>query len=863
MHLNLAGAKTSTHIEGYMFTDDLEKFNERLAFVNEDGISISFSELAMRADALAAQIGKERRLLLIESANEIECFVAYVAALRGRHVVMFATDILSDRDRRLVETWRPDVIYARVEGEWSLQFSSGEGTHMFHPELAVLLATSGSTGSTKLVRLSRANVESNTASIIKFLSISPDDRAITTLPCHYSYGLSVVNSHLAVGATILVTERSVIDPAFWDFARLEGVTAIAGVPFTYELFDRSPFLGRPPATLRTLTQAGGRLPAHTVTRYAAWAEQNRVKFFVMYGQTEATARMAYLPPEHLRDHPDCIGIAIPGGKLELLTPAGNLVETADIAGELAYTGPNVMMGYADKPADLIRGADVGRLLTGDIAERTQSGLFRIVGRKSRFSKIFGLRINLDEIEAILVRNGWQGVATGDDEIIAIEVVGALPATVARTIADEIKIPVAAIAVASVAEHPRLASGKIDYRAILASAHIRALSNSKASGAKDIIESAYVAAFGSRGMESNESFVELGGDSLNYVNVSMAIEEALGTLPDGWETMTREMLLSLGTTRDSSARATSSVPSDIVLRSLAIIAIIVNHASSIVSGGGSIVLWILVGYSMARFQLSRLEAGSTKLMVTNLFSRIVLPYYIILILYFCYKHTVNVPALLLVGNFKGNFGTFIEPFWFIEALVQITLMFAVAFKVPFVRNALKSDPWRFGIAMLVGALFINSLVFSIFGHRDLANRTPDSLLYLVSFGWCLQFATTAGRKWVLFGVATVLSFTEMATSLMPNVWNGLLWPANLSHVIWLLISATLLLWVPLIRMPRPIATVVISISSATFYIYIVHGVPIYFMREHFHLQLLLPTVVAAIVLGMGLEFGMRKLANPDD
>ena len=218
------------------------------------------------------------------------------------------------------------------------------------------------------------------------------------------------------------------------------VTALAGVPYTYELFDRCGFMDKPLPALRTLTQAGGRLPAESVRRYADWAAARGVAFFVMYGQTEATARMAYLPPDRLAAHPDCIGVAIPGGSFSLIDGDGSEIAAAGTPGELVYRGPNVMMGYAADAADLARGAEVEALATGDIAERTADGLYRIVGRTSRFCKPFGLRISLDEVEAALRRHGWRGVAAGDDSLIAIDTLDSVsPDTVAEALAAEFKL----------------------------------------------------------------------------------------------------------------------------------------------------------------------------------------------------------------------------------------------------------------------------------------------------------------------------------------------------------------------------------------------------------------------------------------
>ena len=218
------------------------------------------------------------------------------------------------------------------------------------------------------------------------------DRAITTLPLHYCYGLSVLHSHLLAGASVVLTDASVVDPCFADALRDHGVTNLAGVPHTFEMLERAGADRVRVPSLRLLTQAGGRMSPDAVTRWTARAETWGARFYVMYGQTEATARMAFLPPELAVRRPAAIGRAIPGGELRLEPVDGQ----PDDVGELVYRGPNVMMGYAQHPDDLAEGALLDELRTGDLARfHADDGVFEIVGRRSRFVKPFGLRIDLD------------------------------------------------------------------------------------------------------------------------------------------------------------------------------------------------------------------------------------------------------------------------------------------------------------------------------------------------------------------------------------------------------------------------------------------------------------------------------------
>ena len=281
-----------------------------------------------------------------------------------------------------------------LESTWYINHKNHEENYNIHPSLAVLLSTSGSTGSPKVVRLSYDNLSENAKSISGYLNLCSLDRPITTLPMCYSYGLSVINSHLLVNATLLLTQDSVSSREFWDFARDNRVTSIAGVPYIYQTLHRMKFETINLPSLNVLTQAGGRLPPNLVRHFSRLSAEKGWLFFVMYGQTEATARMSFVPPQRANEKPESIGCAIPGGRLSL-DPATS---------ELIYQGPNVMMGYAYSRIDLENGAELnGVLRTGDIAEKDEEGFFKIIGRSKRFIKLFGLRINLDEIESTLER----------------------------------------------------------------------------------------------------------------------------------------------------------------------------------------------------------------------------------------------------------------------------------------------------------------------------------------------------------------------------------------------------------------------------------------------------------------------------
>ncbi|OWK23400.1 hypothetical protein AJ87_37415 [Rhizobium yanglingense] len=264
------------------------------------------------------------------------------------------------------------------------------------------------------MRLSYANLDANSRSIAAYLELSSTDRAALVLPLHYSYGLSVLNSHLIAGGSVFFPGISVMDGDFACIIDESGCTNLSGVPYSYELLERSNFRTSQSKALRVMTVAGGKLNADLIRLYRDHMRAKGGRFFVMYGQTEATARIAFVPPESLSDKEERIGTAIPGGSLTLVDDEGAPITQSGTAGELVYRGPNVMMGYGMQRSDLARGAEIEALNTGDIAVQDEHGFFRIVGRKSRFAKIAGLRIGFDIMEQALLREGIAAAAIGDD-----------------------------------------------------------------------------------------------------------------------------------------------------------------------------------------------------------------------------------------------------------------------------------------------------------------------------------------------------------------------------------------------------------------------------------------------------------------
>jgi acyl-coenzyme A synthetase/AMP-(fatty) acid ligase len=378
-----------------------------------------------------------------------------------------------------LELYRPDYLWLPTAvapkfgpsvyescGYALVRYETAGESYRLHDELALLLTTSGSTGSPKFVRQSYANIRANTASIVEYLKLNSSERPITTLPMNYTYGLSIINTHLAVGATILLTDKTLMQREFWNFFNAQQATSFGGVPYTYEMLDKLMFFRRKLPSLRMMTQAGGKILPELHRKFAEYAKREGKKFVVMYGQAEATARMAYLPPERSLEKIGSMGIAIPGGTFTLVDVNGQAITRPDVTGELVYEGANVTLGYAERGEDLAKGDERGgKLVTGDMAQMDDEGYFTIVGRKKRFLKIFGNRVNLDETERLIKGHfpDLDCACGGVDDKMAIFITDDLKLKeVQDFVADKTHLNFTAFHVVHLAQIPKNASGKTLY-----------------------------------------------------------------------------------------------------------------------------------------------------------------------------------------------------------------------------------------------------------------------------------------------------------------------------------------------------------------------------------------------------------------
>ena len=747
-------------------------------------VVLSHQEFTARVADHAASLGPDRRLHILQMRNDIDSVVQLFGAIVAQHPV-----ILLDDDSR------HDEIRRQYAGATDL-----------HPDLAVLLSTSGSTGSPKLVRLSYDNLRSNAESIAEYLNLSSDDRAITSLPPYYCYGLSVLTSHLLVGASVVLTDLSVADACFWDLARDHCVTSFAGVPHTFDLLDTVAFDATTVPSLQYVTQAGGRMRPETIRRWAQHGEQADFDLFVMYGQTEATARMAYLPPHLAATRPETIGVPIPGGEFDLRALDEPLSGDPDV-GELVYTGDNVMMGYAYGPADLARGHELTELRTGDLARQTNDGLWEIVGRLDRAVKVFGLRIDLPRLEAQL--DVPATIVAAEDGLDVFVPTGVDPRPVRDRIVDSSALSASTIRVHPLDELPVTPRGKVDYAALQRHAELtRSLPSAPPTDRVDpaAIRDVYAACLDRADATTADSFVDLGGDSLSFVEASIHIGRLLGHLPQGWQYLSAEELAAVPK-RAGKRRHLVPIEPAVMLRAVAIVLIVVSHADLWVVMGSAHALLAVGGFNLGRFSLALPERWSRVRRIVTATAAVAVPAALWIAVVGAVTGDYSpATAVFLNGALGSNAWDLNWQFWFFEVIVWTNLLLAALLAIPAISNIYRRNPFATAIALVIAGLAVRYATVGVTaGHVQ--EYTIGAAMWCVAIG----LAAAQARSWAQRSLVAVLA--------VAGAWD--FFGDDLQRQVVLTAGLLILLMPWAVPVPAVVATIVQYLAGASMWIYLTH------------------------------------------
>jgi hypothetical protein len=635
----------------------------------------------------------------------------------------------------------------------------------------------------------------------------------------------------------VLTDLSVADPCFWDLAREARVTTLAGVPHSFELLDRVGFARMTLPHLRTVTQAGGRLDPQRVVEVAELGTRRGFDLVVMYGATEATARMAYLPPDLAAHHPATVGVPVRGGHVDL------------VDGEIVYSGPNVMLGYADTPADLALGRTVDRLHTGDLGRWTADGLLEVTGRRSRVAKVLGHRVDLDHVERGLRAQGHDvrcvdgGAALVVWETVAGAARAATPKPPSRDLAAEAArragLPTRCVRVLAPTDVgldavPHLPTGKVDYARLTALA--ATAPDPDAAPLTGSLRERYAVLLGRDDVAPDDSFASLGGDSLSYVEASLHVEERLGHLPTGWHLMTVARLEALadrhdGARADAAERpggtasgrpvrrladrwlSTRTLETGVVLRAVAILLIVGTHAHVFKLQGTAHALLLLVGYNLARFALGAADRGTRVRRLLTALRRIAAPAVVVAAAAHVLTGQYALSTLALLNWVLGE--ERLGPdwrFWFIESTVAVLLVVTAVVATPWGDRLERRHPFVLPLALAgLGMLWWKEVLFPPVPHMQ---GSPAVVAWLFFLGWAAARADGVRERVVVTLVA------------IPSVGT---FSGNPRRDLLTLTAALLVLWVPTLRVPRGLVPAVHVLAASSLFVYVLHWQVLQAMR----------------------------------
>ena len=419
-----------------MFLKNLYKNNKEIALI-DGNIKIEYSKLYFLIKNILNKIEKNSLILIIVE-NSIDSIISYLSSINSINSTTIILDSSFQNESILntIKKFKPKYIFLPKKIKFNKyekitsKFQELKNYEVFLTNFKkqkknnknfILLTTSGTTQASKFVRISRDNIIHNTKKIIQFLKINKKHTTITTMPMGYSYGLSIMNTHLYIGGKIILNNKSIFEKDFWLNFKKYKINSFGGVPFFYKLLKKINFSNINLKYLSYMTQAGGKLDNQDLKYFGNYCKKNRKKFYVMYGQTEASPRMTILRWENFFDKIGSIGKPFIGSKFKIINKKFE-TSIGEVIGELEYYGKNCCLGYANNFADLkLSDKNKGKITTGDIGYRDKDSFYFITGRKKRFIKIFGNRIDLSEIENFMTKQKIKvKCVVKDDKLIVLK-----------------------------------------------------------------------------------------------------------------------------------------------------------------------------------------------------------------------------------------------------------------------------------------------------------------------------------------------------------------------------------------------------------------------------------------------------------
>ena len=455
------------------------KYKSNIAIIDREYSDLSYKQVLTETNKIKKKI-KNKSLILIVSENSLGSLLAYIFCIINNHVgIILDSKTTKQNIIKIFKSYQPNFVFLSKKikpifkktcseeytfFDQSLMKNKTNNKKKLNKNLSLLLSTSGSLGSIKFVKLSRSNLKHNTDSIISYLKINSKDSTITNLPISYSYMLSVINTHFEVGASIIISKYSLIEKEFWKTLKNSKITSFNGVPYTYEILTRIGLKNIKIDTLKYLTHAGGKLEKNKLKEIIKFCKKNNLKFFSMYGQTEASPRISYLKPEFSQKKIGSIGKGIPGSKIYIIDNTGKKILKPFVEGEIICEGKNVFMGYSKNYNDLKKANEENyKLKTGDLGFFDKNGFFYITSRISKIAKIFGNRVDLGALESLMSQKGYKAACLSDNKKVFIFIEKKYNKTnLINTISKITNLNINSLELIKLKYLPRTANNKISY-----------------------------------------------------------------------------------------------------------------------------------------------------------------------------------------------------------------------------------------------------------------------------------------------------------------------------------------------------------------------------------------------------------------
>ncbi|HEY4078776.1 MAG TPA: acyl-CoA ligase (AMP-forming), exosortase A system-associated [Rhizomicrobium sp.] len=730
-------------------------------------------------------------------------------------------------------------------------------------DIAAILYTSGSTGSPKGVVVTHRNLVAGAHSVAQYLGYEPADRILNLPPYSFDFGLNQLFSAFQAGVTAVLHNYIAPHDTMQTLIR-EGVTGVSGVPTVMIQLAAQDWPTEATRNVRYFSTTGGRMPESAVRMLQE--KLPRSKIFLMYGLTESF-RSTFLPPDEINRRPNSIGKAIPNAEVLVVRPDGTPCAPHE-PGELVHKGVLVSLGYWNDP---VRTAERFRpapgepsdephpeiaVWSGDTVTRDEDGFIYFVGRRDEMIKSSGYRISPTEVEETVFSSGLVSLAAAvgvedaqlgqaivlfvvpkngksvDDDAILRHCHTQMPAyMVPKHVVVRESLPVnangkvdrKALAAQSMAEQPSSdATAAVPNRTfpnvLRAFFHrwiqellgLLQMRKRKFANAHEV----FAWAFAGRKIRPQDTFVSLEGDSLSYVSVSAGLEEMLGTLPANWEN-------TAVTEFDRVRRGAfdgRSVRSDIFLRALTIMIIVLNHAHYLALEGGSAVLLMLSGFSFARFNWNG-NGRQFFRSVKQLMIRIAIPVWVMLGLVSLHRGEVVWSVVFFFDNWITPYERYWwPPAWFLEVLFQIFLIMLVLGLSGKVRSFGHNHKYAFGFVLLAAsfAILCAMAVWHVRLIWSLA-LTPY-LLWIFAAGWLVAASRTRRQKTttslvLVAAVGAMIAISAVFTPAIRHVW--------MCNCGFLVVGFALVLWVDRVTLPRHVTFAMTQLARSTLFVYVFH------------------------------------------